>query len=84
MTHLVDRLMFIAATFRLSLKILVKLDIFSTYFINGLSIKFEGVDDGLRIDKTGSCEHQVLIEIFFVVKVQFLDHFFIEEIFGKF
>lgn len=83
MTHFIDRLMSFAATFWLGFKILVKLDIFSTYFVNGIFIKVKRIDDSLRIDKTSCCKHQVLIEIIFVVKVQFLDNFIIEEIFGK-
>lgn len=83
-THFISLMLKHAATFRLRFKILVKLNIFTTYLVDCLSVEVKWVDHGFGINEASSSEHQVLQELIFVVEVQVLNDLWIEEIFGKF
>jgi hypothetical protein len=74
----------ILGCFWFGLKILVKLDVFTTHLVNGLSVEVKGIDYGFRIDETSRGKHQVLEELIFILEIQILNHFLVEEVFGKF
>ena len=65
-------------------KILVKLNVFTTYLVNGFFVVVKRVDHKLRIDETSRCEHQVLEEFLFILKIKSLNNILVKEVFGKF